>query len=171
MKSLRVALGVLALLAFSAFADEALYDFYFADAGIPFTYVRISAFTDGSYKPISEDGSWYNGFQDAAGYESWNLSKGPFTSYSGLVIGSYAMDPSNKSGYTFVMELLSEDKEVVGYSSYTDYATIQNAEQGSEHYGRWGIGSMTAAPVPEPTSGVLLLIGGALLGLRRKRRV
>ena len=28
----------------------------------------------------------------------------------------------------------------------------------------------TAAPVPEPTSGLLLLVGGALLALRRRRR-
>lgn len=31
--------------------------------------------------------------------------------------------------------------------------------------------SLTGYAVPEPTSGLLLLVGGALLGLRRKRRV
>ena len=170
MKLLKNVLSVLCLLAFSAFADDSQYDFYFADPGIPFTYVRVSAFTDGTYNPVAVDGGWYNGFQGAEGYVSWYPGEGPFLQYDGFVTGSYAMDPTNKAGYWFVMELLSEDFQVVGYSGYADYGTIQLAEQGSYGHDYWSVQGMKAAPIPEPTSGLLLLLGGALLGLRRKRR-
>lgn len=97
------------------------------------------------------------------------------------LIGSDGTD-YNSSDYSFVVELLS-------YGMYSDPATFDvvgrsapmtyNQIQSSIAYGGMGLpdlqGSIAPASitriVPEPTSGLLLLVGGALLALRRKRRV
>lgn len=56
-----------------------------------------------------------------------------------------------------------------GPLNYSDIsATVQLTELGKIATA-WGAAQYTAGAVPEPTSGLLTLIGMALLGLRRKR--
>lgn len=65
----------------------------------------------------------------------------------------------------YYMELKSGDN-YISYSDLVPYSTVKWATVGNDY---WTVSSFQ--PVPEPSSGLLLLIGGALVGLRRKRRV
>ncbi len=73
------------------------------------------------------------------------------------------------SGFSFFMELY-DGTSLVAYSDLADFETVWDATSEQGMLVRWKP-SMTSYVVPEPTSGLLLLLGGALLGLRRKRRV
>lgn len=171
MKKLILAL-VFFIAAISTFAEVDCFDVWIKDDGFaPFTSVRITATTDFSYSPLSPDGMWYNGFTaapnvrvfDPVGYdmdEDW-------------VYAIPSMDIANMDNYWFAVELLNDAGQVVAYQGYLDWGTMDVARGwGPEGYvGGAEFSKMKAAPVPEPTSAVMLLIGGALLGLRRKRRV
>lgn len=99
-----------------------------------------------------------------------------FTAYD---IGSafqYNGIENYNSGYSFLVEILSGDYKGKSYS-VNDYASLRNYIVGSGH----SIPSASFAPegfgggastynVPEPTSGLLFLVGGMLLGLKRRRQ-
>ncbi len=75
------------------------------------------------------------------------------------------------SGYFFI-ELYDASNAVVGHSELYSASTLQNFYNASAFNASWGaMNSFTPSPysVPEPTSGLLLVVGAALLGLRRKR--
>lgn len=156
-----------------ALADTDYFDVWVMDPGgfAPFTYVRISATTDESYSPLSSDGTWYNGYSAAPNVRIYKQVQLDREEQWGF--GIVQMDIANMNNYYFAAELLNDDGQVVAYQGYLDWGTMDLARSWlPEGYaGGAEFSNMRAAPVPEPTSGVLLLIGGALLGLRRKRRV
>ena len=84
-------------------------------------------------------------------------------------LGNYAT-----SGYSYYIELLN-DSTVVGRSadtlSYSAAAYIQSAIGGTSQMTaqQWSPSAFTTAAIPEPTSGMLLLLGLAGLALKRKR--
>ena len=85
-------------------------------------------------------------------------------------LGNYAT-----SGYSYYIELLN-DSTVVGRSANTlSYsaaaAYIQSAIGGTSQMSaqQWSPSAFTTAAIPEPTSGLLLLLGLAGLALKRKR--
>ncbi len=89
--------------------------------------------------------------------------------------GSFSVDISNyaSDSYTFYIELWNGMKtEASSYSSlvsngyvYQGGVTVPNAVSAS------GFGYSSTYAVPEPTSGLLFLVGGMLLGLKRRRQV
>lgn len=95
------------------------------------------------------------------------------------LIGSNGTD-YNSSAYNFVVELLAYERytsgnyDVVGRSGPITYNEIKDHIA----YDNMGLpaieGALSVASftrvVPEPTSGLMFLVGGALLALRRKRR-
>lgn len=84
-------------------------------------------------------------------------------------LGSYG-----SSSYSFFVELYNNSGETL----HTGYAVNYNDLLASGYISTSGVLTPTTlatsgfngAAVPEPTSGVLLLIGGAMLALRRRRR-
>jgi len=94
------------------------------------------------------------------------------------IFGSYYTSLSGfESGYSFYMELyLGDDRvdrmlEPLSWSDFQDYmvassglANDLNLEPAA------GLYNAASTMVPEPSSGLLLVIGGALLALRRRRQ-
>lgn len=90
------------------------------------------------------------------------------TGYSGGPINTY-FDLAYV-GSTFVVELLNASGDVVGRSGLFEYSDIKsNIFGGTTPSGAspWTVTSLES--VPEPTSGLLFLMGLAGLALRRKR--
>ena len=84
-------------------------------------------------------------------------------------LGSYG-----SSSYSFFVEIYNNSGDVV----HTGYAVNYNDLLSSGYISTSGVltptalasGGFNGASVPEPTSGMLLLMGGALLALRRRRQ-
>ena len=91
-------------------------------------------------------------------------------------VTSYAKLSANAStsGYSYYIELLNDAGTFVGRSSQTlDYAGlssyITSFGVSTPASAAWSPSSFTTAAIPEPTSGLLLLLGLAGLALKRKR--
>lgn len=91
--------------------------------------------------------------------------------------GTYYTNLSGyETGYSFWMELYLGDKKVermlkpVGWEDFQQYmvasSLLDNDLNLPDEVGAYNFASKM---VPEPTSGLLLLVGGALLALRRRR--
>ncbi len=85
----------------------------------------------------------------------------------------YADISSYTSGYSFYVEMLNLNgtalengwtSSAMSYSDLSSYISAGGISAGSVNV--W----TASAYIPEPTSGLLLLVGGSLLALRRKRR-
>jgi len=80
-----------------------------------------------------------------------------------------AISPAS-SGYSYYVELLNADMETTYQSElfgYTQFAGSVYTPPASPAQTAYAVSSFSA--VPEPTSGLMMLLGVALLGLKRKR--
>lgn len=96
------------------------------------------------------------------------------------VPGTYSTQlDSGASGYSYYLELLSYDTSADSYSKVAQTASFTYQQlQGAISTGSLDASAMTAiwtgaavVATPEPTSGLLLLMGFAMLGLKRKKEV
>ena len=123
-----------------------------------------------SFFGLNEDGSVsvYDGSTGLGGESGMGLPAEYFGDLSGL----------SGASYSFVVELgnyadgrwthTSMESEKVSYDTLVAQKHITAWEHDYPSYGQaWSPSSYTV--VPEPSGGILLLIGGALLALRRKR--
>ena len=184
MRKIFLVLAALALVPIAGRADTAyLYwqvnqDSSSADA-VQFEFARVSVLnadgTELSSPVYLSQPSDPNTTLIVASSDGYNTG----SSVASMLVGS---TDYNSSDYSFVVELLSYGLysapatfDVVGRSAPMSYEAIQS----SIAYGGTGLpsieGSITPTSitrvVPEPTSALLFLVGGALLALRRKRRV
>ena len=92
------------------------------------------------------------------------------------VTGYSGSDPA----YSFVLELVNDALEVQGATtpvSYNDLDTAGKIDKDYStfnsitplNYSTYNAGQGTTANLPEPTSGVLMLLGASLLALRRRQ--
>lgn len=167
MKSL-LKLGAFAAVTFFAVSVQAsaLYWQVTADTGATFEYAQLMV-TGGSLGTGSE----VLDVVEAEGPES-----GPnYVSLTNTDLEQYGVD-----GYSFFVEMVNYSDQD-GYTTVATGATYSYNELVSSGYVATGATSTAAAQaaasqanmgsaVPEPSSGLLLLVGGAMLALRRRRQ-
>ena len=97
------------------------------------------------------------------------------SSLAGKTVGSEYGDGSSYSSGSWYIGLYNSAGNLVGFSQLMSNEDVQQFRAASRNISDWagvnaipaGSGGWTAAP--EPTSGVLLLLGAAVLGLRRRK--
>lgn len=134
---------------------------------IAYAYAKIYQTTDGTREAGTVLGSYvgeYVGTVDQVGKATFDYAS------VGAVLGDDATTSS------FYIELFDSSNNLVGQSDVSAYGTVQSYVTSSAQFGAgweslnsWGGGAFSSTAVPEPTSGLLLLLGAAALGLRRRR--
>ena len=79
--------------------------------------------------------------------------------------GSFNSD----SVQSFLVELWNESDEKVGWQTYSAASVADSIWKGNSPGGSGAVALVVSQVVPEPSSGLMLLLGGALLALRRRR--
>lgn len=149
-------------------ADSYLYWFVGEDAKIDnedlstagATYARI-----GMADSYGNNVGYLNLYDSSGTVDSGQYSVVPMggAAYAGL-----------SDAYSYYIELVNDSGAFVGRSEF--YGSAQLADYigqfgtGTPSTGAWNVTSFTSAPVPEPNSAMLVLLGMACLGLRRRQR-
>ena len=155
----KLILGVAAMVCGIALAEDSYLYWQInqneAEKPIEFAYAQVKATT--------ADGDSYVG--EAMGVTGGGMatSAGPINSvFDAATYGA-------GTGYSFVVELMNSEFDVIGESETFGYAAIAPyifSSMGQTGASAW---TVTAFTVPEPTSGLLFLLGLAGLALRRKK--
>lgn len=119
--------------------------------------------------------STYRVASEAASPIGGTLSSSQASTLSGYDAYAWADIGDSYSGKNLLIELFAADGSwMAGYSaqasSLSQYIFGNNSMSIMPASG-FGSGSGAAYSVPEPTSGLLFLVGGVLLGLKRRREV
>ena len=172
MNALRIVRAVsLTAIAFGTWAAHADYfvNWQVKGTDVPFAYAAVQATGEGGYSAMLMDASaklegieWeFISANDGA--TTTEIAQGQFTPREGLDV------------YSFQMQLFDEDYNLIAFSDLVGidafgsegFRCINTSLSGLEGEGVWQVD--TFHTVPEPTSGVLLLLGVAGLALKRRR--
>lgn len=158
------ALAVVCMAAFSAKAD--LIYWMINEPTFSASTDKSGQLVDFSYATISADGvalTAYDQEGPVAGYDA--LTPGEGAAY----FGSF----NRNSVDSFLVELWLEDEignvDRVGWQSYKASSLAESIWNGDTPGGSGAVALAVTEVVPEPSSGLMLLLGGALLALRRRR--
>ena len=112
-------------------------------------------------------------------HEIGTLTKAQATQLEGIgyayakLYGSYGSDYTDAT--SFFIELYNANNDKIAVANIGTYSSLSSYIFGDNSTSVFSATGFTPAAsafnVPEPTSGLLFLVGGMLLGLRRKRRV
>ncbi len=131
---------------------------------VEFMYARIAVSGEGvDAGTYLSDGSGNSRF-------AWSgFSESALTGYNTLA-GYVDLAAYGADGYSFAVELYNTANEVVGVGNVETYNNLKKFVYGDmQHTGidPWVVNTLQA--VPEPTSGMLVLVGTALLALKRRK--
>ena len=164
MKAFKFSVVVAAVLWASTVSAETLYWQVTSDTGVDFTTAKLVVSDAGSRVELGETLATDLGDSGTGTYVSMqqtDISAYTGTQYSFFVeMVNYATNPETVTqGATYSYQ----DLLTAGYVSFgaDDVTAVTIAAQGA---------NLGASAVPEPSSGSLLLMGGALLALRRRRQ-
>lgn len=177
-----VVASVLLALGLSVRADYLLWQVeQTAEDAIPFTYAKLSvkgrSLTEPTYLSVV---AWTEDGPDLSSVPVQKIGHSNFeTEQTGLsVLQCYAnLGEYANSAYSFAVELYAfEDgaPSLVGVSDYVSYVQMMEQFHVYSNMSQSGITPYTYGTfraVPEPTGGLLLLMGLGALALRRKRAV
>ena len=121
-----------------------------------------------------DDGAGHTGYlpNGSSSGNQWVAGNNGTTELSAAILGDASAD---YSGWSFFIELQNYDAQNGWYTSGRSdtYTYSQISSSSFSTSSSLSTVSPTAwapsVPVPEPTSGLLMLVGGALLALRRRR--
>jgi len=177
----KIAMIVASALAFGAFADDSYLYWLVGDEiemdGKTYSYdtltARVVAYDgDNTIEVMNLYGvSTSGGLVPVTAGTSITVENGDNSPYyAGITSGIQS------SNWSYFIELYNDSNVFVGRSEGDglNYATAQSSDYlrtsgFTKPGGTWAVTAFTAKPVPEPTSGLMLLLGSALLALRRKR--
>lgn len=172
MTALRIVRAV-ALTAFAFGAGVARADYFVnwqvKGSDVSFAYAAVQATGEGGYSAMLMDASakelgveWaFISANDGA--KTTEIAQGQFAPREGL------------DDYSFQMQLFDEDYNLIAFSDFVEidafgpegFRCINTSLSGLQGEGVWQVDTFHS--VPEPTSGLLLLLGVAGLALRRRR--
>lgn len=129
------------------------------------TMARVEVYQNGAgtgnYLQVWDGESWASGvsYVDKTAEGAW------------FDVSAYSSD---STVYSFVLELVNDELEVQGISQASSYSKLVEDKVIISSFDSIAPGSYTSwnqgfVDIPEPTSGLLLLLGTSLLALRRKQ--
>ncbi len=147
---------------------------------LSWAYATLYAVASDSSTPTQLSSQKFDSSGTSSSASSY-VDKDYFNVTSGDIIPAYAtLSGTDYTGYSFYIELVNYDNNVVtgvARSESVSYSNLGNALQDAANFNsNWssinamGSNMTTFTAIPEPTSGLLLLVGAAVLGLRRKRQ-
>ena len=146
-----------------------------ADTGTTWNYAALYAVKDGASTQLDSHMFNSGGTTTQSNYVGTDYMGGKYPAYADFGSENYA-------GYSFFIELVNKvDGDStstitsIARSGRVSYGELGTALAASVEFdAQWSsinaLGSgLTFTALPEPTSGLMLLVGAAMLGLRRKR--
>ena len=126
--------------------------------------------------PTQVDGNSVNWNSAAFFQNGTELSKMTADEMNMVGYGTANLGSTGYDVATYYIELYNAQDSVIGkanisYSSFASSVFGDNSTGAPGLMNTFNASSSATFNVPEPTSGLLFLVGGMLLGLRRKRRV
>ena len=126
-------------------------------------------FSDYAFARVKDlqSGTWLHVY-DASGSMTSATAVDKTTATTGPMVWGDSDSEFSSSEKSILFELYSSDREVVAWQSVSLAELIAQQSIGTEFYPAFAPYMLTSV-VPEPTGGMLVLLGAAMLALKRRR--